>query len=77
MSWLLVYCHCAGCGRPLSCNPNRVPSIRVKGEREPICRSCFVRWNEVHRVSKGLERVKLLPGAYEPESVFPDEVDVY
>ena len=72
MSWVLVYCYCVSCKRPLSCNPNRVPSIRVKGEREPICRSCFVRWNEVHRVSKGLEPLKLLEGAYAPEMINPD-----
>jgi hypothetical protein len=68
---------CVSCERPISFNPELVPSLRVNGEREPVCRGCFKLWNEVHRVSKGLEPVKLRPGAYEPERVCPDELDVY
>lgn len=47
-------------------NPARVPSIRVNGSKEAICRSCFDRWNTIHRTSKGLPPVELDANAYEP-----------
>ena len=58
---------CVACGVPLNFNPNRVPSIRVNGEREPLCRGCFAQWNTIHRTSKGLEPIALDPQAYSPE----------
>jgi len=58
---------CVSCGQMISFAPSRVPSIRVEGRREPLCRGCFDRWNEIHRVSKGLPPVPLQPGAYAPE----------
>ena len=64
-----VYGSCVGCGRQISFSPNRVPSIRVDGSREPLCRGCFDRWNEIHRTSKGLEPIKLMEGAYAPEKI--------
>ncbi len=61
-----VWSPCAGCGRVIGYNPHHVPSIRVKDVREPVCRSCFNRWNEMHRTSKGLDPVPLHPDAYSP-----------
>lgn len=63
-----VWCigNCVACGVPIQYNPNRVPSITVNGSRQALCKSCFARWNQIHRTSKGLEPVPLDPQAYEP-----------
>lgn len=63
-----AYCigSCINCRIPLTFNPERVPSIRVNGSREPLCRECFNRWNDIHRTSKGLAPEVLHPAAYEP-----------
>ena len=53
--WAVVYCDCVGCGASMIAHPNRCPSLRVEGKRQPICRGCFDRWNVIHRTSKGLE----------------------
>ena len=45
---------CIACDATFAGNPNHGPSIPVNGKREPICRNCFDRWNEIHRTSKGL-----------------------
>lgn len=57
---------CCGCGEMITFNPNKVPSLRVHGNREPLCRVCFGKWNEIHRVSKGLPPEPLAPDAYSP-----------
>lgn len=66
MGYAFILAQCANCNRPISCNPRRVPSIRVNGVKEPICKVCFDKWNEIHRTSKGLEPVPLHEDAYEP-----------
>lgn len=58
---------CVACKRPITFNPNKVPSIRVNGQREPLCADCFDRWNKLHRTSKGLAPIPINPDAYEPE----------
>lgn len=71
------YCisNCCACGRMITFNPNKVPSIRVGGvgAKQPICESCFNRWNQIHRLSRGLPPEPLLDGAYQPldESELP------
>ena len=68
MGFVIIHTNCAACGAFIGVNPNRCPSIRVDGgEKQPICEGCFKRWNEIHRVSKGLEPVSLDPEAYSPE----------
>jgi hypothetical protein len=62
--WVFTYGVCYGCGRAFSFNPHRVPSIRVDGDRRPICRDCVERVNPV-RVKNGLEPIVPLPDAYE------------
>ena len=57
---------CIACDATFAGNPNHGPSIPVNGKREPICRNCFDRWNEIHRTSTGLEAHPLHPQAYEP-----------
>jgi len=65
MGYAFIITTCISCKATFTGNPNRVPSIRVNGNREPICRNCFDRWNEIHRISKGLEPQPLHPDAYE------------
>jgi hypothetical protein len=59
--------HCINCGNMISFNPDYVPSIRVDGEKEPLCRGCAQKWNQIHRISKGLEPVSIHPQAYQPQ----------
>lgn len=56
--------HCVGCGRLFSYNPVRVPSITIKGSREPICLACVQRVNP-KRIANGLEPIVPLPDAYD------------
>lgn len=63
--FLAVYGVCVGCGCPMSFNPHRVPSLIVSGVREPLCRSCFEVWNQIHRTDKGLDPIPLHPRAYD------------
>lgn len=62
----MLICDCAACHKPITANPIYCPSIRVNGEKQPICESCFEIWNEIHRVSLGLPPIALHPQAYEP-----------
>lgn len=66
-AYVIVLGSCVACGTPIRFNPSFVPSIRVNGEREPLCRACFNAWNGIHRASEGLPLVPLHPAAYEPE----------
>lgn len=70
MAYMFLIAECVVCGATFTCNPELVPSIRVHGKREPVCRSCHARWNEIHRVSKGLPPEEPHPGAYEPGEAF-------
>lgn len=65
MGYVFASGECVACGRFITYNPVRVPSITVNGHKEPICESCFNRWNEIHRTSKGLPPVALQPDAYQ------------
>jgi hypothetical protein len=64
MGYVMAMSPCVRCGRIFSCNPMRVPSIRVHGHKEPVCQDCFARLNQV-RIAHGLEPVALLPDAYD------------
>jgi len=65
MGYAVVMSPCVGCGKTFTFNPNKVPSIRIKGVREPICEVCVTRANP-ERIANGLEPIVVLPGAYEP-----------
>lgn len=65
MGYVMAMSACAGCKQPFSYNPHRVPSVRINGEREPICRSCVERANP-QRIANGLDPIEVLPDAYEP-----------
>ena len=74
--WALAPCW--SCGQLFSFDPERVPSIPIdrqtnrppdlggaaeRAEREPVCRSCIGRANEVRRQA-GRPEIVILPGAY-------------
>ena len=64
MGYAFAMSHCIGCKQPFSYNPHKVPSIRVEGVREPICRACVDAANP-HRIAGGLLPIIIEPGAYE------------
>jgi len=65
MEYILCLGPCIGCGTLFTFNPERVPSIRIDGVRQPICRACFER-RQAHRRANNLPVETLLPGAYDP-----------
>lgn len=65
MGYAMATSNCFGCGRVFSYNPVRVPSVRVRGSREPICQDCVNRANP-ERIKNGLEPIVPAPDAYEP-----------
>jgi len=65
MGAYVLWATCYTCKGIFWCNPHRVPSININGEREPICRTCVERANP-RRVANGLDPIQVLPGAYEP-----------
>ena len=69
MAYISVVGFCFLCRRLFSFNPIRVPSIRVDGERQPICLSCIEQANR-ERQTRGLEPFRIDPDAYnaEPDS---------
>ena len=54
---------CIICQNPFAFNPVRVPSVRVSGERQPICESCVERGN-VLRAERGMEPIQVHADAY-------------
>lgn len=64
MGYVQAISACCGCGRIFCYNPHRVPSCIVNGTREPICEACVRHYNPIRR-AKGLDEIKILPGAYE------------
>jgi hypothetical protein len=66
MGYMLCTATCVNCKNLFSFNPDLVPSVRVNGVKEPICKTC-VEWANPKRVEKGLEPIKILPGAYEAQ----------
>lgn len=64
MGYMLAMAPCFGCKRVISFNPDLVPSIRVNGEKEPVCGDCIAAANP-RRIANGLAPIEVLPGAYE------------
>ena len=64
MGYAMVIGHCASCESVMGFNPHRVPSVRVHGVREPVCRACIERANP-ERIKNGLEPFSIPDGAYE------------
>jgi len=67
MGYALMMGPCINCGQVFGFNPNKVPSIRVKGQREPICKLC-VEWANSERKKKGFPLFAINEDAYEPIS---------
>jgi hypothetical protein len=65
MGYAFIYGPCVACERRFVYHPNKVPSVRVNGKREPICQGCVDKYNPI-REKNGLEPIKPLPGAYGP-----------
>ena len=59
-----VMAPCCSCRQVFTFHPNKVPSVRIKGVRQPVCRTCIKRAN-VQRQANGLEPFPILPGSYE------------
>ena len=65
MGYAYVIGNCIVCGRLFTFHPHHVPSSSaVTGKREPVCRACMDRLNEI-RKDRGLEPFPILPDAYE------------
>ena len=70
MGYAILYSSCYTCGKVISYNPHRVPSIRDnQGARQPLCRECIEKANPV-RKANGLPEITILPDAYEPISEY-------
>lgn len=70
MGYMFMVAACINCRKPFTFNPEKVPSIVVGGQREPLCRPC-VNWANPIRKERGLAEIKILPGAYEEAEVYP------
>ena len=65
MGYAIVFAPCIRCNNISGFNPRYVPSIRINGVREPICRECIPEVNEM-RKEAGTEPIVPHPDAYEP-----------
>lgn len=61
MGYAIMMGHCIACKNPISFNPTKVPSLMIDGKRQPICKRCADRWNELHPEAAR----PILDGAYE------------
>lgn len=64
MGYAMVFGPCVCCDRTFGMNPVRVPSIRINGVKEPICKDCIPRVNAMRR-AKGTEEIVPHPEAYQ------------
>ena len=62
VGYITMMAHCIACKMLIQFNPRAVPSLLVNGVREPLCRSCAERWNQLHPENARPIR----PDAYEP-----------
>lgn len=67
--YMIVMGPCIGCGNVFTYSAERVPSITVKGVREPVCQTCVDIANP-ERIKNGLPPIVPLPGAYEPDEAY-------
>ena len=65
MGYALMIGTCISCRCAFGFNPNKVPSIRVNGMREPVCKECIEAANP-KRKAAGLPEFTIHPDAYEP-----------
>ena len=72
MGYIWAIGDCFRCHQTFSFNPDKVPSIRINGIREPICEDCIIQVNPL-RKARGLAEIVPLPGAYEPGPEYGDD----
>ncbi len=65
MGFCFVFSLCAACHLSFFYNPLTVPSVRINGVKEPICRGCIERVNP-ERIRGGLKPIRYSADAYEP-----------
>jgi hypothetical protein len=65
MGYAQAFSPCFQCGKTFAYNPHRVPSVKVEGNREPLCRNCVEEANPL-RIKNGLPPIMINPDAYEP-----------
>ncbi len=65
MGYMMLMATCCNCRAMMTCNPDLVPSIRVNGIKEPLCRTCAEEWEKIHD-----KHGTIRSGAYEPQEVF-------
>ncbi len=65
MGFCFAFSLCAACHQSFAYNPLRVPSIRINGVKEPLCRGCVLEWN-TRMVKAGKEPHPIPDDAYEP-----------
>lgn len=63
MGFYTIFGACYSCGKMFSFHPHKVPSLSVKGERQPICKDCIDRVNPI-RKEKGLPPITYSEDAY-------------
>ena len=63
--YIVMFGDCVCCQRHFSFNPNKVPSLRVRGIKEPVCRNCVDQANVI-RKKNNFPEIPILDGAYEP-----------
>ena len=68
MGYMYVVGHCIVCGVLFTFNAEHVPSVRVDGDREPVCRDCIARAN-TQRIANGIPPIWIHSDAYEPQEV--------
>jgi len=64
MGYAFVIGPCLVCKKPFTMNPVRVPSFKVDGVREPICKPCMSHVNK-KREENGLPPHSIHNDAYE------------
>ena len=66
MGYITCMGHCVICRQVFTFSPTKVPSVRVRGELEPVCEHCMAHANWL-RAERGQEPLPILPGAYGPD----------
>lgn len=64
MAFVTMTSACANCGALFSYNPVRVPSVRIRGSREPVCSECMAELNR-KRGAAGLAPIAIAADAYD------------
>ena len=64
MGYMMLVAPCYGCGRGITCNASKVPSVN----NQPLCREC-VEYVNVLRAQEGLEPFYIPDDAYEAEEM--------